>query len=931
MQPTALSPIEPAFPYELSTDLTRTPPPAASLGTIQSDVNIFRADGPDATATDPFPKPGDEFYGFELIDELGRGAFGRVFLAREHRLANRTVVLKITLKANNEQLRLARLQHTNIVPIQNAFRKGPYHVVQMPYFGRQTLADVVDHVRADTGFPHIGGEVFSTVAKATTHRASKAHSNRSDSGLAPRTNEPQADDRPSADEIPVADAHPLRDQLTGLPYPDAVLAIMRRLADGLAHAHNRGILHLDLKPHNVLLGDDGQPMLLDFNLAHDRTSKDRKRIGGTWPYMAPEVIREFAKLSDEVPDERTDLYALGVMFFELLTCRLPFQPIRKVPDDLPAALDEREKGLPSIREINPDVPASVESIVRKLVASNPAERYATADELREDLQLQLENRPLRHAADSNIAERARKWQRRNPQFVSKAAAAAAVLGLAIGGVFYWNLARQDRASKADREVAAFLADHELNRSLLAVPTDAAARQRGIDAARKWLDRFGAGNTANWKHSGALSALEPARRAVLLAALGESAILLAHAESMDARNLEPDQREIRMESARRWNRLAEDCGQESPIAAVFEQRAEWDRPAGSEPPAMTGESTDTDRFWRAARAIGDGRFPDAILHLKDLTEKRPGHYAAQLMLGMSYQATGQPHRALERLQVARPLATDDPRPGYHIGLLLFHTSKLADAEKEFSAVLAKHPTHAQSLLQRGMVRRSLRNYKAAIEDFDAALAAGGAAIPIHYYRAETRKFAGDRDGAMKDEAAAAALEPKTAEDFSVRAKQASTTTPAESLKLYNRAIELNPYLLSAWHNKAWVLAEKLDEWDLALETIRKAVEIAPGYAPSRAASALLYARLGKRDEAIREIQKALAISGDADTLYQAACVYARTSGKTPADRALSLEYFRKCFRDGFRRFDIVVADTDLKDMLAEDDFKAVLDAARKLIK
>ncbi len=930
MQKTAVSPIQPEFPYELSTDLSRTPPPVASLGTVQSDVNIFRDAGAAGASSDPFPKPGDEFYGFELVDELGRGAFGRVFLAREHRLANRMVVLKVTLKANNEQFRLARLQHTNIVPIQNAFRKGPYHVVQMPYFGRQTLADVIDHVRADTGFPHIGGEVFSTVAKATTHRASKAHSSKqSDSGVTRGPDAPPSDDAAVAEELPFADAHPLRDQLTGLPYSDAVLAVMRRLADGLAHAHNRGILHLDLKPQNVLFGDDGQPLLLDFNLAYDRAAKDRQRIGGTWPYMAPEIIREFAKLSDESPDERTDLYALGVLFFEMLTCRLPFGPIRKVPEDLPAALEERAKGLPSIRDINPDVPPSVESIVRKLAAPNPSDRYASADELREDLRRQLEHRPLKYAADRNLAERARKWQRRNPQFVSRAAAAAAVLGLAVGGAFYWDLARRDRTAQADREVAGFLAEHEIHRSLLAVPTDAAARKRGIEGARKWLDRYGAGRTANWQHDVALLALAPARREELLAALGESALLLAHAESMDARGLDAAPRDERMESARRWNRVAEECGSDATIAAAREQLAAWDRGAAAD--KTEGDSAASDRFWRAARAIGDGRVPDAIALLKGLTESRPGHYAAQLLLGLSYQASGQPHRALERLQVARPLANDDPRPGYHIGVLLFHGGKFADAEKEFSTVLAKHPTHAQSLMQRGLVRRNLRKYDAAIDDFTAALDADGPAIPLYHYRAETRTLAGDKDGAAKDTAIARTLEPKTAEDYSVRARQASDTAPAEAIKLYNRALELNPFLISAWHNKAWLYAEKLDEPELARETIRKAIEIAPGYAPSRAALAILLARAGQRDDAVREIQLALAISGDSDTLYQAACVYARTSATAPADRALALDYFRRAFREGFRRFDIVQADADLKGSLADDEFQGVLDAARKLIK
>jgi tetratricopeptide (TPR) repeat protein len=835
------------------------------------------------------------------------------------------------LKPNHEQHRLARLQHANIVPIQNAFRKGPYHVVQMPFFGRQTLADVIDHVRTDTGFPHVGGEVFSTVAKATTQRVTKANSQKSDSGTLPKHETPIPGTLATFDDVALVEPHPLRDQLTGLPYPDAVLTLVRRLADGLAHAHNRGILHLDLKPHNVLFGDDGQPMLLDFNLSHDRSTPDRKRVGGTWPYMAPEVLREFAKLSDETADERTDLYALGVMFFELLTCRLPFSSIGKVPESLPAAIEERSRGIPSIRDINPDVPPAVESIVRKLVSANPADRYATADELREDLQRQIEHRPLRYAADRNLVERFQKWRKRNPNFVARAVGATALVGLAVGGAYTWKLSRQHSAAQFDREVAQFLADHEVNRGLLAVPTDAAARARGRESAERWMERFGAGQSTNWRYSPAILSLEPARQTELLGAIGELAILLAHADLMDSRGRADDAKANALDEAKRWNAVADECLEGATKAAVVLQRSIWspvDVPAGD---PTDKEPTAIAQYYQAVRAIGDGKLEQAIETLKELTDARPNHYAGQLMLGLSYQASGQTMRALERLQVARPLAPNDPRAGYHIGMLLSYHGKPVDAEKEFSAVLTKHPDHVQSLLQRGRVRKALRKYDAAIEDFTHALEKGGPAIPIHYYRAETYRLAGQEELAAKDEATANTLEPKTADDFSTRAQTVAKTDPAAALKLYNRAIELNPFFLSAWHNKAWLLSEKLDEWDLAVETIRKAIDIAPGFAPSRAGLAVLYARLGKRDDAHREIQKALALSGDSETLYQAACVYGLSAEKNPDDRAKALDYFRRCFREGFRRFDIVEADRDLKPLLESDDFQAVLDAARKLIK
>src|SRR5207245_2597093 len=108
--------------------------------------------------------------------------------------------------------------------------------------------------------------------------------------------------------------NPLLSKLEGLSYVEAVLWVGARLADGLAHAHERGILHRDLKPANVLITDDGQPMLLDFNLAADvkhRASAAAASVGGTLPYMAPEHLEAFRGRQQSV-DVRSDLYSLGV-------------------------------------------------------------------------------------------------------------------------------------------------------------------------------------------------------------------------------------------------------------------------------------------------------------------------------------------------------------------------------------------------------------------------------------------------------------------------------------------------------------------------------------------------------------------------------------------------------------------------------------------
>ena len=118
------------------------------------------------------PRVGSKFLGFLLEEELGRGAFGHVYLAKQGELADRYVALKVSADLPGESQTLAQLQHTNIVPIYSVHRAPPFHAVCMPFLGRTTLADVLKELRVRDALPGSGKELVSTLdaCKSVTRR-----------------------------------------------------------------------------------------------------------------------------------------------------------------------------------------------------------------------------------------------------------------------------------------------------------------------------------------------------------------------------------------------------------------------------------------------------------------------------------------------------------------------------------------------------------------------------------------------------------------------------------------------------------------------------------------------------------------------------------------------------------------------------------------
>ena len=224
--------------------------------------------------------------------ELGRGASGRTYLASEPTLADRSVVLKVISDDQEEHLSLARLQHTNIIPLfsEHSFPERGLRALCMPYLGGTSLARILDALAPIPPADRRGRDII--------HVLDKVHAG-------------------GPDPTPVDG--PYRRSIEQVAYVDAVCWIGTRLADALQEAHAHGLVHMDVKPSNVLIAADGLPLLLDFHLACRPIAAGERfpdRIGGTPGWMAPEhrAALEAVAGGQPVPqpvDHRADIYALG--------------------------------------------------------------------------------------------------------------------------------------------------------------------------------------------------------------------------------------------------------------------------------------------------------------------------------------------------------------------------------------------------------------------------------------------------------------------------------------------------------------------------------------------------------------------------------------------------------------------------------------------
>ena len=211
----------------------------------------------------------------------------------------------------------------------------------------------------------------------------------------------------------------------------ARLELVARTADAVEHAHQKGIVHRDLKPGNILVDEAGQPKILDFGVARVTDSDvqatmqtDVGQIIGTLPYMSPEQVgADPAEL-----DTRSDVYALGVILYELLAGRLPYDLKRKALPEVVRII--REEDPSRLSSVSRAFRGDVETIAAKALAKEKERRYQSAAELAADIRRYLKDEPI-VARPSSTPYQLRKFARRNRVLVGGLAAVFVVLVIGV--------------------------------------------------------------------------------------------------------------------------------------------------------------------------------------------------------------------------------------------------------------------------------------------------------------------------------------------------------------------------------------------------------------------------------------------------------------------------------------------------------------------
>lgn len=705
-----------------------------------------------STAVEPTSVFKPNLSDYTLVAELGRGGQGCVYLARQESLDDRPVVLKISPRRGFEHLTLARLQHTGIVPLFSA-EDDPeenVRVLCMPFFGGATLGTLFVQLRTIPIEERRGSDLLAALDRLN-----------------------------AALPIQTPARGPARKFLAGASYVQGVCWIGSCLAEALQFAHERGYIHLDIKPANILVTADGQPMLLDFHIAQqklERGSKAPLGFGGTPIYMSPEQwaavqASDVGQAVPEAVDVRSDLFSLGLVLYEALGGRLPQDPRQCTqPTDI--------SSLP--------VSTGLRDILARCLAAKPAERYPSAATLAEDLRRQAQDLPLKGVRNRSLAERWRKWRRRRPAAFPLLAMVAAVLMAGLALLLFTVRHEHDLGQQAEQALAEGKQHFQLRRYAEALT----AFQRGVELTeqatqgtlgpelRTELDKarrahlaeklhdladtfrfYGAdpdlhGNIKSlkgqwltvWAQRTELTGLDAEQQDRLNADFLDLALVWVE---LRVRLADSQDKHVARQEALKLLKEAETAFGPSPVIDYQRQALgngvnAVNRQAGQQ---VLTPRTPWEHYALGRAHMQQGQWERAAELLHRATELDPRGFWPYFYQGLCAMERRDYADAESAFRVCVALAPQAAACHFNRALALAKLSRRSQAIAAFSQALANDTRFAPAAYQRGLLYLEAKRYEEAAKDFDHALNCGYSPAPVYHRLALVQQAQGNRAAAL----------------------------------------------------------------------------------------------------------------------------------------------------------------------------------------
>jgi serine/threonine protein kinase/tetratricopeptide (TPR) repeat protein len=832
---------------------------------------------------------------FRILREVGRGGMGIVYEAEQVSLGRRVALKVLPLAATmdtrqlqrfqNEARAAAGLHHTNIVPVHFVGCERGVHYYAMQFIEGRDLASVIAERREPSSH-----KVPESRDVATVDAANGA-------ALTPCAS-------PAAATKPLAGPSTERSTKSAEHFR-AVARLGIQAAEALDHAHQMGIVHRDVKPANLLVDDAGRLWITDFGLAQFQSDTRLTMTGdlvGTLRYMSPEQ----ALAKRVVVDHRTDIYSLGATLYELLTLQPAFPGNDRQELLRQIAFEEPE----APRRVNGAIPREFETIVLKALERNPAERYATAQELADDLRRFLEDKPIQ-ARRPSLLQRARKWARRHRAGVV-AATSVLLLSLTILAAGAGWLARDyaGRRTETERAVTAALTKSTFWQEQRRLPEALSAARRAVgvadggtadDALRRrvqerladlellerlenirlekltaatdgYLDGKGADAAYGQTFREAGLDVESLPAEAAAERIGRSTVAVELAAVLDHWALV--RRWIKGADDPSWiallrvARLADDDAWRTRVRAAVEKKdgAVLRELAASEDvfglPVATlsvlGSMLMRDK---------DTRGP-AEVFLREAQRRHPNDFWLNAYLGQLFLRMQPPQReeAVRFATVAVSLRPASPFAHTILGNALTNKGRLEEAIAEYKQALALDPKGALHHSNLGVAFTAKGRVDDAIAEHKQALALDPKGALAHYNLGVAFTAKGRVDDAIAEYKRAIDIDPNFATaHYNLGNALKDKGRLDDAVAEYQKAISIDPKHANAHYNLGHVLGLK-GQLDDAIAEYQEAIDIDPRFAAFHNGLGSALAAKGRLDDAIAHFKEAIRLKTDLAEVY-----------------------------------------------------------------